>query len=140
MRPASPVSSPGSPIPPRDDSAAVEAIEDWLIATVDKDYYEVFGRLVAPDTPEAARAELMADLVARPNPLRLPYLVQLSSLSNHPYRADAVAILLSELGVNYGSNTLGWADAVKAHLESNSGVAGVELLLERAPRDAVTSP
>jgi hypothetical protein len=110
--------------PERGDRA--EALSDWLIELPDAEFGQAFSKLVGDDVASEERALLMEDLVSRHDALRLPYLVKLTAIDDHPFRDDARTLLESEIGDDYGTNTAGWADAT------------VALLSERLPPGAKT--
>ena len=106
-----------------------EACDHALLRLDDEAYQPAFEMLLAGGTTEEVRERLMADLIDRSDFLRLPYLVNLASRTAHPYSEEARMVLLTTIGDDYGTNWVGWSDAVGAHLEAASlSVPGAELL------------
>ena len=118
MPPASPSAIKPLTLASPGDALNLEEAERWLVELPAKDYPAAFELLIAMDTPPDLRELIMDDLNTRPDPLRLPSLAQLTALPDHPFHQDALALLESELGQDYGTNSIGWADAITAHLNA----------------------
>ena len=116
-------------IPELPSSLRQEACEQALLRLDDEIYHPAFEMLVADDSESELRQLIMADLMGRSEFLHLPYLVRLASLENHPYREEAHVELMNAIGDDYGTNWLGWSDAVATHLEAHpAAIGGIEVM------------
>ena len=107
---------------------AVAACEQALVRLDSESYQPAFAKLVDAGVEMEIRQSIMADLMDRSDFLRLPLLVRLASLPEHPFCEEARTELIAVLGDDYRTNWLGWSDGVATYLESVSGVTGATVL------------
>ena len=112
--------------------AAIAACEHALLCLDGEAYEPAFEKLTAEGSGLEIQQTIMADLMGRDDFLRLPLLVRLASLPQHPFSEEARVELVAVLGNDYGSNWSGWADGVANHIELASVGAGIRDL-QRPP-------
>jgi hypothetical protein len=82
--------------------------------------YAALGRYLADaKTPAGVLAVLMADVLNRPNVLKLPLLLEVARNPDHAKAADAKSVLELYLEHNYGTNWDAWQSKMEDWLKNN---------------------
>jgi hypothetical protein len=97
----------------------VEAAEHAANLVSDDQYSDLAKILVDPKTPEAVTDVLLADLLDRPNTLKLPLLLQVARTANHPGQMEAHEDLVFYLDEDFGSDWPTWEQKLTAYLQEN---------------------
>jgi hypothetical protein len=103
---------------------ALESVAEEAVRGLEnKDYAKATGLLVNPQTHGRVHAVLFADLVERPDPIRLPGLLAVAKVQGHPFGKVAAEDLELFLGINHGGNWARWEEAIRLFLaKSGSGM------------------
>lgn len=84
---------------------------------------EYFGALGAQMTnvamAPAVRRAIFADLLTRPNALRLPWLVEVASVPIEGQSEEALFLLRSQMGEDYGTDWVRWRERAAVWLSSH---------------------
>ena len=94
----------------------VEAAAHISALTADRDYHRVMPLLRNPLLPEEARDALVTNLMNRGDAVKLPALLEIAKLPNHPYREKAQTYLQIFLDEEHGADWAKWDAAVKEHV------------------------
>lgn len=93
-----------------------------LANLVGDDDYAPLGKLLAdPKTAAPVLDVLIGDVLNRPNPVKLPLLLQVASAPDHPKAGEAKDLLELYLGDDYGSDWQKWSDKMQEWLKDNPG-------------------
>jgi len=103
-------------LPPAGQSQAAHHISNLL---PDDSYGAWAGYLTNSSVSLEARNVIYADLLHRPNAIKLPLLVQLARSSPPPQAAEATQLLRATLREDYGSDWNAWQLRVEAWLKAN---------------------
>ena len=87
--------------------------------TADEDYAPLGGLLADDKLPDGVLDVLMADVLNRPNGLKLPLLLQVAEDPNHPKAGEAKDLLELYLGENYGNDWAVWQQKTTEWLKEN---------------------
>ena len=103
---------------------ALESVAEEAVRGLEnKDYAKATGLLLNPQTHGRVHAVLFADLVERPDPIRLPGLLAVAKVQGHPFGKVAAEDLELFLGTNHGGNWARWEEAIRLFLaKSGSGM------------------
>ena len=85
----------------------------------DQDYAPLGGLLADDKLPESVLDVLMADVLNRPNGLKLPLLLQVAEDPNHPKASEAKDLLELYVGENYGNDWAMWQQKTAEWLKEN---------------------
>jgi hypothetical protein len=85
----------------------------------DEDYEPLRQLLTDPQLPEEVLDTLMADVLNRPNSLKLPALVEVARTTGHPKAANAKEVLGFFLEVDFGDDWFKWEERVQEWLKEN---------------------
>lgn len=97
-----------------------EEAAQHLSNLVDDDDYAQLGDLLKNDKlPEGVLDELLADVLNRPNNLKLPLLLDVASDSNHAKKDEAKDLLELYLGEDYGSDWNSWGQHMTNWMQQN---------------------
>jgi hypothetical protein len=77
------------------------------------------GYLTNAATAPEVLTVIYADLMQRPNSLKLPLLLQLARTPSHPRSGDAAQLLRNTLGADYGSDWATWRVRLQAWLQAH---------------------
>ena len=94
------------------ETAAEEAIK----RIPDSEYRHAQAALANPASFGTSEGVLFADLMNRPDELRLPTLLMIARNSEHPYAQNARDNLNHVLGKDLGTDWTGWDAAIRQHL------------------------
>jgi hypothetical protein len=103
-------------LPPAGQFEAAHHISNLL---PDDSYGSWAGYLTNSAVPPEVRSVIYADLLHRPNSIKLPLLLQLARSSSSPHAADATQLLRATLGEDYGSDWNTWSLRMRAWLKAN---------------------
>ena len=106
-------------LPNLPEDGQVEAAQHLSNLLADEDF-----KLLTPTFTNAAIAEsvldvLMTDVLNRPNQLKLPALLDVAQIPNHPKAEEARDILEVFVDENYGQDWTAWRAAVEKWLKEN---------------------
>ena len=102
-------------LPPAGQFEAAHHISNLL---PDDSYGSWASYLTNSSLPPNVRGVIYADLVQRPNSIRLPFLLQLARTSS-PNAADAAQFLRATLREDYGTDWNAWSLRIQAWLKAN---------------------
>jgi hypothetical protein len=85
----------------------------------DEDYAPLGKLLSDPQQPEDAMNVFYGDLLNRPNHIKLPELLDVAQVENHPKSADAVELLKLFLDEDYGQDWTAWRTKMDEWLKAN---------------------
>jgi hypothetical protein len=97
-----------------------EEVVQHLSNLVEDDDYKPLGELLRDDKlPEGVLDELLADVLNRPNNVKLPALLDVSCDTNHAKHDEAKDLLELYLGDDYGSDCDAWRQHMTTWLQQN---------------------
>ena len=97
-----------------------EEAAQHLSNLVDDDDYAQLGDLLKNDKlPEGVLDELLADVLNRPNALKLPLLLDVASDASHAKKDEAKDLLELYLGEDYGSDWNSWGQHMTNWMQQN---------------------
>jgi len=97
-----------------------EEIAQHLSNLVDDEDYAPLGEMLKNDKlPEGVLDELLADVLNRPNNLKLPLLLTVASDANHAKHDEAKDLLELYLGEDYGTDWNSWGSHMTNWLQQN---------------------
>jgi len=85
----------------------------------DEDYEPLRQLLTDPHLPEEVLDTLLADVLNRPNSLKLPALLEVARTTAHPKAGNAKEVLGFFLEVDYGDDWFKWEERVQEWLKEN---------------------
>ncbi|MEA3208991.1 MAG: hypothetical protein QOE70_2048 [Chthoniobacter sp.] len=106
------------PTLPADGQA--EAAQHISNLLADKDYGRVLPILRNPSMPEEVLDVLVTDLMNRDDTVKLPALLDIAKIPNHPHREEAATDLQIFLDEDYGTDWAKWDAALKAYLKKQA--------------------
>lgn len=86
----------------------------------DKDFGRVMPLLKNPNLPEEVQDVLVTDLMNREDSVKLPAMLEVAKIPNHPYHEEALTDLQIFLDADYGNNWQKWEEATKAYLKEQA--------------------
>jgi hypothetical protein len=101
------------------EAGQVEFATHLCNLVTDEDYAPL-GRLLGnPRLPQDVLDTLMADVLNRPNSLKLPTLLEVARTAEHPKASDAKEVLQFFLESDYGDDWPKWQEKVQTWLKDN---------------------
>ena len=100
-------------LPAEGQAEAAQHVSNLLL---DKDYNRVVPLVKNPNMPEEVLDVFMTDLMNREDPVKLPVLLEIAKIPNHPHREEAHSDLEIFLDEDYGTDWAKWDVALKAYL------------------------
>lgn len=97
----------------------VEAAQHLSNLLADEDFKLLTPLLNNPAYPEEVLDVLMTDVLNRPNELKLPALLDVARMPNHPKAEEARDILEIYVDENYAEDWVAWTAAVERWLREN---------------------
>jgi hypothetical protein len=97
----------------------VEAAQHIANLLEDDDYAPLAKVLADPTMPEEVLDILLADLLNRPNALKLPALLSIARQTDHPQAREAKDLLELYLEEDFGSDWAQWETRMQAWLKAN---------------------
>lgn len=113
-----------------------EAAQHITNLLADKDYSKVMPFLKNPATAEEVLDVLVTDLMNREDSVKLPALLEIAKVPNHPTREEALTDLQIFLDEDYGNDFAKWEAAMKAYLAKEAA----ESAANAADAPVVTPP
>ena len=101
------------------EDGQVEVAQHLSNLTADKDYAPLGAYLTNSATPEAVQDVLMADLLNRPNSVKLPLLLDVARDAHNPKAGEAKDILELFLEEDYGTDWPQWQNKMQQWLADN---------------------
>lgn len=105
-------------LPALPEEGQVEAAEHISNLLENNDYAKVRPLFLNPATPEPVLNVFFYDLLNREDEVKLPTLLELAKIPNHPLREEAIGDLELLLDASHGSDWAKWEQAVKAAIDS----------------------
>jgi len=97
-----------------------EDVAQHLSNLVDDEDYKPLGEMLKNDKlPEGVLDELLADVLNRPNNLKLPLLLAVASDANHAKHDEAKDLLELYLGEDYGNDWHSWGQHMTNWMQQN---------------------
>jgi hypothetical protein len=96
-----------------------EAAQHMCNLMPDEAYGQLGPLLTNGIAPEVILDVVMADLLSRPNSLKLPILLQMARNEQHPRREDCRSTLEVYLEHDFGSDWSAWEKSLQAYLKAN---------------------
>jgi len=106
-------------LPRLPEDGQVEAAQHLSNLMPDEDFKLLTPTLTNAAVPEAVLDVLMTDVLNRPNQLKLPALLEVAQIPNHPKAEEARDILEVFVDENYGQDWNAWRAAVLKWLKEN---------------------
>ena len=113
-----------------------EAAQHITNLLADKDYSKVMPFLKNPATAEEVLDVLVTDLMNRDDSVKLPALLEIAKVPNHPTREEALTDLQIFLDEDFGNDFGKWETAMKAYLAKEAAEAAASA----ADNPVVTPP
>ncbi len=106
-------------LPNLPEDGQVEAAQHMSNLLADEDFKMLTPTLTNAAMPEAVLDVLITDVLNRPNELKLPALLDVARIPNHPKATEARDILEVYVDENYGEDWAAWTTAVEKWLKEN---------------------
>ena len=100
-------------LPPDGQAEAAQHISNLLL---DKDYARVAPIVKNPNMPEEVLDVFVTDLMNRDDHVKLPVLLDIAKIPNHPHREESLSDLQIFLDEDYGADWAKWDAAMKTYL------------------------
>jgi len=104
-------------LPAEGQTEAAQHISNLL---ADKDYGKVLPIVKNPTMPEDVLDVFVTDLMNRDDTVKLPTLLEIAKIPNHPHREEAATDLQIFLDEDYGTDWAKWDSAMKAYLKKQA--------------------
>ncbi|MGB8168306.1 MAG: hypothetical protein WCF18_12485 [Chthoniobacteraceae bacterium] len=104
-------------LPAEGQTEAAQHISNLLS---DKDYNKVLAIVKNPSMPEDVLDVFVTDLMNRDDAVKLPTLLEIAKIPNHPHREEAATDLQIFLDEDYGTDWGKWDAAMKAYLKKQA--------------------
>ena len=104
-------------LPAEGQTEAAQHISNLLS---DKDYNKVLAIVKNPTMPEDVLDVFVTDLMNREDTVKLPTLLEIAKIPNHPHREEAATDLQIFLDEDYGTDWAKWDAAMKAYLKKQA--------------------
>lgn len=101
------------------EDGQIEAAQHIANLLPDERYSALAPTLTNPLTNEQVLEALLTDLLNRPDPIKLPLLLQLARTPDHPKAVEARDILEVYVDENFGTDWPKWEMAVQKYLQEN---------------------
>ena len=102
-------------LPPEGKEEVVQHLSNLV---EDEDYPPLSRLLADPKLPEDVLDVLMADLLNRPNTIKLPMFLELAFVPDHPKAEEAKDLLELYLDEDYGTDKVKWEEAMQKWLKN----------------------
>ena len=105
---------------PRLDAADQEEAARHTVNLLSDEHFPAAGAfLTNAAAPEAVQNIFMADLLNRPEKVKLPFWLAIARTPEHPRAAEALKLLSLHFTEDHGSNWPAWEEAVQAKGQTN---------------------
>ena len=101
------------------EEGQVEVVQHLSNLVDDADYAPLGKILENANSPESVLDVLMADVLNRPNSIKLPLLLEVAQNSDHAKAAEAKEVLELYLDEDYGTDWAKWRQAMQEWLKEN---------------------
>jgi hypothetical protein len=101
------------------EAGQIEVAKHLSNLVSDQDYGPVGQLLSDPRLPQEVLETLLADVLNRPNSLKLPALLEVARTTHHPKAADAREVLGFFLETDFGDDWPKWQEKVQQWLKDN---------------------
>jgi hypothetical protein len=101
------------------EAGQVEMATHLCNLVTDENYAQLGQLLASPQLPQDVLDTLMADVLNRPNGLKLPTLLEVARTADHPKAEDAKEVLRFFLDGDYGDDWTKWQEKVQEWLKNN---------------------
>ena len=101
-------------LPPEGQEEAAQHISNLIL---DKDYNKVAALVKNPGLPEDVLDVFVTDLMNREDEVKLPILLDIAKIPNHPHHEEAATDLQIFLDEDYGKDWAKWDQAMKSYLQ-----------------------
>jgi hypothetical protein len=101
-------------LPAEGQAEAAQHISNLIL---DKDYNRVLPLVKNPGLPEEVLDVLVTDLMNREDEVKLPALLEIAKIPNHPHHEEAATDLQIFLDEDYGQDWGKWTAAMKTYLK-----------------------
>jgi hypothetical protein len=101
-------------LPPEGQEEAAQHISNLIL---DKDYNKVAPLVKNPGLPEDVLDVFVTDLMNREDEVKLPILLDIAKIPNHPHHEEAATDLQIFLDEDYGKDWGKWDQALKSYLQ-----------------------
>lgn len=106
-------------LPTLPETAQIEAAQHLVNLVPDEGYAATSQHLTNAHTAEAVLDVLIGDLMNRPNTLKLPMLLQVARITDHPKAGEAKELLEFYVGEDLGTDWDAWEKSVTTWLKEN---------------------
>lgn len=113
--------------PPEGQADAAQHISNLIL---DQDYSRVLPLLRNPGLPEEVLDVFITDLMNRDDAIKLPALLDVAKIPNHPHREEAQTDLQIFLDEDFGTDWAKWDTAMKAYLKQQATEASEDAAAE----------
>jgi len=120
-------------MPPEGQAEAAQHISNLLL---DEDYQRIAPMVKNPNMPEEVLDVFVTDLMNREDAVKLPVLLDIAKIPNHPHQEEAKTDLEIFLDEDYGDNWVQWEGAMKKYLAEQAAEMAAE---EKAEKEAAAS-
>jgi hypothetical protein len=110
-------------LPPEGQVDAAQHISNLVL---DQDYSRVLPLLRNPNLPEDVLDVFVTDLMNREDPVKLPALLEVAKIPNHPHHEEAKADLEIFLDQEHGNDWGKWDAAVKRYLAEQAAESATD--------------
>jgi hypothetical protein len=104
-------------LPPEGQAEAAQHVSNLL---ADSDYSKVLPIIKNPTMNEDVLDVFVTDLMNRDDTVKLPTLLEIAKIPNHPHREEAATDLQIFLDEDYGTDWAKWDAAMKAYLKKQA--------------------
>lgn len=104
-------------LPPEGQEEAAEHISNLIL---DEDYGRVAPLVRNPNLPEEVLDVFVTDLMNRDDAVKLPLLLDIAKIPNHPHHEEALTDLEIFLDEDFGSDWGKWQDATQRYLKEQA--------------------
>jgi hypothetical protein len=104
-------------LPPEGQEEAAQHISNLIL---DDQYSRVLPLVKNPNLPEEVLDVFVTDLMNRDDGTKLPTLLEIAKIPNHPHHEEALTDLEIFLDGDYGNNWAQWDAAVKKYLQEQA--------------------
>ena len=104
-------------LPPEGQAEAAQHISNLIL---DQDYAKVMPLVKNPNLPEEVLDVFVTDLMNRDDSTKLPALLEIAKIPNHPHHEEALTDLQIFLDEDYGNDWSRWDAATKAYIKKQA--------------------
>lgn len=109
-------------LPQLPPNGRVEVIQHAANLCADADYAPLGELLASPETSADELEILLADILNRPNEIKLPSLLDIARKAEHPKAVEARQILMVFVGDDFGDDWYKWQEGITALLRETAAL------------------